>query len=56
MDLTKKEIGMLLCALEFMMENAAPFDDEDRREFQELHDKLWDYRGENGDKGVSFVV
>lgn len=42
---TQNEIALLQAALEFFMGNTAPFDDEDKRECQDLIDKLIGWRG-----------
>ena len=40
MKLTREEINLLRVAIDFFMQNAAPFDDEDRIECESMIDKL----------------
>lgn len=47
LHLNEEEIQTILSALDFMMDNAAPFDDEDRREFDELIEKLTEIEAGN---------
>ena len=47
LHLSEETIGTIICALEFMMDNVAPFDEEDKREFGELIERLLEVKGES---------